>query len=508
MKRRFFVLLFTVLLSLGAYSETVGTWAKVFGKAGNDVFTNAAGLDDGGFILTGYTTSRADSENTWVVNIDCSGAMRWEKIFDLGGADRAVAIAKLSDGSLYVGGKMEAYGNDAGYILKLKNTGSYSLTNHFAFTSPTSVKSIHLDGSTAYSVGLSSSDSFIEKGDNVISSKIISSVQFYDFVMDPAGGFIAVGEKDGKPVVVKLGADLSFKSAFLLSGGSSLDEGRIVDIIKLTSGSFVLAGEFDTSGISKSIFICKLDSSLVPVWLNSLEQREESTVRGLSATSGGDILLAGTFRPSAGDPFDGYASLWGQDGGMVWQKRYGGDLSDELWAAISSPKGGFLLVGKTKSYGAGGEDGFVIRTDDAGDVDDSCDFVKTASLAVTSPTPHANPATLNQSTMTPSLNPGTSGEKDPQGSADLLCYNGPQVFSVTKKGDPFRLTLNGANFRKAFSIFIGDSSTAWAKTAYIDGTKVSLKGGTALKNLFPKGTPVLIRIFNEDGRGSEIMYTR
>lgn len=508
MVKKLAFLFILVLLCFRVGASDVGTWAKVLGKAGNDVFTNAVGLDDGGFVLTGYTTSRGDSENSWIVNIDCSGTMRWEEIYDMGGEDRAVTISKLSDGSFYVGGNMEAYGGDAAYILKLKSTGGDSLTNHFSFSAGTSLKSVRLDGSTAYSVGNAGQDAFIVKGDNVIANSVLESGQFHDFVLDPSGGFVAVGERDGSPLVVKLDSSFAVKNAFVLTGGSSLHSGRLVEIVKMTSGAFVVAGEFEMSGVYKSIFICKLDPSLEPVWMNTLGQREDATVRGLSATSGGEILLAGTFRPSAGEPFDGYAALWSQDGSLVWQKRYGGDLADEIWSAISSPLGGFLLVGKTKSYGSTGENGFIVRTDDAGDVDESCDFVKSANLEVESPEPEKFSGSLSQSSQPPSLNPGTAGDKDPLGSAELLCYNGPQLYTVAKKADPFRLVLSGANLRKGFSVYIGDSSTAWAKTLFVDGTKVMLKGGNALKKLFPKGEPVLIRLFNEDGRGCEITYTR
>lgn len=508
MTRKFFFVLLAVSMSLSAYSSTVGTWAKVFGKSGNDVFTNAVVLDDGGFILTGYTTSRENEENTWIMNIDRSGAIRWEYVLDLGGEDRAVTAAKLSDGSMYVAGKLDHYGGAAGYILKIKSNGNDAFVNRFAFSSPTSVKSIHLDGTTAYSVGLTSQDSFIEKGDNVISNSVIASVQLLDFVLDPAGGFVAAGEMDGVPVVVKFTDSFMISSSFLLSGGSSFDDGRISDIVRLPSGSFVLAGEFNFADDMKSIFLCKLDSSLNPVWMNTLSQREEASVRGLSVSSGGDILLAGTFRPTNGAPFDGYASLWSSDGSLFWQNKYGGDLSDEVWSAISAKEGGFLIVGKTKSYGSEAENGLVIRTDDYGQVDPSCGFISAANLEISNQTARKTSVTLGQSSPAPSLNPGTVKEKGALGTAELLCYNGPNITFVTKKADPFRLVLDGANFRKGYAVYIGDSSTAWAKSAYKDGTKVVLKGRNSLKSLFPKGTPVLIRLFNDDGRGCEITYTR
>ncbi|MCX7831036.1 MAG: hypothetical protein N2445_08275, partial [Acidobacteria bacterium] len=362
--------------------------------------------------------------------------------------------------------------------------------------------------STPYSVGFSGSDSFIEKGDNVILNNIISDARIYDFVLNPSGGFIAVGEKDSKPLVMILENDLKVKQAFYLSGGNNYLKGRCSSIAKLQSGAFAICGEFTSSSNYSSIFVCKMATDYSLVWMNVLDSREESSAKGVISTKSGDILLFGTFRPSSGDPFDGYASLWGADGSLVWQKRYGGSANDEIWCAASPSDGGFLLAGKTKSYGREGENGFVIRTDDVGDVDPTCDFIKNANLAVTVAEPKKEAVNLSQSSSSPALNPVKQQDKEPLGSADLLCYNGPAIISVTKKADPFRLVLNGANFRNGFSVYIGDSSTPWGKTAYIDGTKVLLKGGDSLKSKFPKGVPTLIRFFNSDGRGCEITYTR
>ncbi len=61
MVRKLAIVVALALISSCCSASDVGTWAKVFGKAGNDVFTNAVGLDDGGFVLVGYTTSRGDS---------------------------------------------------------------------------------------------------------------------------------------------------------------------------------------------------------------------------------------------------------------------------------------------------------------------------------------------------------------------------------------------------------------------------------------------------------------
>ena len=508
MKKNFFVFPILFLLSISSYCSVIGAWAKVLGKDGNDVITSVVTLDDGGFILGGYSTSRGDEENCWLMEIDRSGALVWEKLYNIGGEDRIVSLSKLSDGSVYAGGKLEAYGSDGAFLAKIKQNGSISFINKFAYLSLTSLKSIHLDGSTPYSIGFSGSNSFIEKGDNVISSNLFSNVRLYDFVLNPIGGFIAVGEMDNKPLIVLIDANLRFRQAFHISSGKDYSKGRCSSITKLQSGDFAVCGEFSSSSNYGSIFLCKISKDYNPVWINILDLRQDPYAKGVISTKSGDILLFGTFRPSPDDPFDGFASLWGVDGSLIWQKRYGGSANDEIWCAVSCSDGGYLLAGKTKSYGRNGENGFVIKTDAVGEVDSSCDFVKNANLSITVDNITKENVSISETTPTAALNPVKAQKKDPLFTADLICYNGPSIIGVTKKSEPFRLVLEGVNFRNGFSVYIGDSSTAWSKTAFINGTKVLLKGGNTLKSKFPKGVPTLIRLFNSDGRGCEITYTR
>lgn len=508
MKKNLVIIFILFAFSLSSFCSVIGAWAKVLGKDGNDAFTSVIPLDDGGFILGGYSTSRGDEENCWIVKLDRSGALVYEWLYDYGGEDRITSLAKLADGNFYAGGKLTTLGSDGAFVSKIKSNGSVDFINKFTYYSTTSLKSIKLDGATPYSLGFSGSDSYIEKGDNVISSNLFSSARLYDFVLNPEGGFIAAGEKDGKPVVILLDNSFKIKQAFYISGGQNYTQGRCSSITRLQSGAFAVCGEFSFSSNYNSIFLCKISTEYDLIWMNILEMRQDSSAKGVISTKSGDILLFGIYRPEENDPFDGYASLWGSDGSLVWQRRYGGDASDEIWCAASSSDGGYLLAGKTKSYGRNGENGFVIKTDEVGNVDPTCDFVKTANLSVTVVEPEKDIALINETSPSSSLNPVKKRDYDPLGIADLLCYNGPAIISVTKKTEPFRLVLNGTNFRKDFSVYIGESSTPWEKAVFVDGTKVVLKGGTSLKSQFPKGVPILIRLFNGDGRGCEITYTR
>ena len=53
---------------------------------------------------------------------------------------------------------------------------------------------------------------------------------------------------------------------------------------------------------------------------------------------------------------------------VVWEKSYGGDGYDSMAELIINNNGDYTMVGRTESFGEGGQDGYVVRTDSDGTV--------------------------------------------------------------------------------------------------------------------------------------------
>jgi len=51
----------------------------------------------------------------------------------------------------------------------------------------------------------------------------------------------------------------------------------------------------------------------------------------------------------------------------TWIKTYGGDMVDEGWDVQQTEDGGYVVVGRTNSFGKGSKDVYVIKTDEKGD---------------------------------------------------------------------------------------------------------------------------------------------
>ncbi len=55
-------------------------------------------------------------------------------------------------------------------------------------------------------------------------------------------------------------------------------------------------------------------------------------------------------------------------GNIIWRKTYGGKGNDNGWAVRQTDDGGFIILGFTDSFGNGGMDVYLVKTDPEGDV--------------------------------------------------------------------------------------------------------------------------------------------
>jgi hypothetical protein len=55
-------------------------------------------------------------------------------------------------------------------------------------------------------------------------------------------------------------------------------------------------------------------------------------------------------------------------GNVVWTKTIGGGSGDEALSIIQSSDGGYVVAGRTNSFGAGSYDFYVVKLDSSGNV--------------------------------------------------------------------------------------------------------------------------------------------
>jgi uncharacterized delta-60 repeat protein len=102
-------------------------WQKTYGGSGDDCANSAEQTADGGYIVLGSTSEfGAGVGNVWVLKLSSTGSVTWQKTYGGGGSYRASAIEETSDGGYVVAGSTNSScaGGWDFWVLKLNPTGS------------------------------------------------------------------------------------------------------------------------------------------------------------------------------------------------------------------------------------------------------------------------------------------------------------------------------------------------------------------------------------------------
>jgi len=85
-------------------------------------------------------------------------------------------------------------------------------------------------------------------------------------------------------------------------------------------------------------------------------------------TSDGGYIMAGAKESNPdSDSSDVYLVKTDENGSILWTGTYGGSGDDEGYSVQQTDDGGYIIAGYTTSFGAGGRDVYLIRTDSHGD---------------------------------------------------------------------------------------------------------------------------------------------
>jgi hypothetical protein len=102
------------------------TWQKAYGGHSDDGASCVEQTSDGGYIVAGYTTSfGAGGADVWVLKLDSTGGVTWQKTYGGSRDDIANAVQQTTDGGYIVAGETTSFGagfNDF-WVLKLDSDG-------------------------------------------------------------------------------------------------------------------------------------------------------------------------------------------------------------------------------------------------------------------------------------------------------------------------------------------------------------------------------------------------
>jgi len=193
------------------------------------------------------------------------------------------------------------------------------------------------------------------------------------------GGYIVAGKtgdylfEDGHSVppgqdiwVIKLSSDgeIEWQKIF---GDIGTDEVHFIQ--QTNDGGYIFGCRIEYHGVLSNFSIMKLNPVGEIEWQkNYADESVNNFVYSLQQTSDGGYIVAGSdyFSPQMNDIL--ILKLF-SDGSVEWSKNYGGSLDDLPHSIQQTVEGGYLVVGRTNSYGSGKYDMWILKLASDGSVE-------------------------------------------------------------------------------------------------------------------------------------------
>ena len=147
-------------------------------------------------------------------------------------------------------------------------------------------------------------------------------------------------------------------------GGPLFDSAGLVR--RTRDGGFIVGGAtVSFSGGGFDLWINKLDRNGQPSWSQIFGGTSDDDVTSIQEIDDGYIIAGITESYGSGDE-DFWLIRTTEVGTELWSRTFGGPALDRAKSVQQTPDGGFVIGGKTTSFGSGHEDAWLIRTDQDG----------------------------------------------------------------------------------------------------------------------------------------------
>ena len=164
-------------------------------------------------------------------------------------------------------------------------------------------------------------------------------------------------------VTMAVGQDTTFVHAI---GGTGYDYGR--DVHQTFDGGFIITGSTGSFGFGNSeMYIVKIDSFGNYEWSKTYGTPETDRGIAIEQTPDSGFITVGYTNSFGAGGYDVYLVRIDKNGDSLWTKTYGGSDWDLGFGVKPTADGGYIIVGETYSFGNGDNDVYLIKTDSVGD---------------------------------------------------------------------------------------------------------------------------------------------
>lgn len=311
-------------------------WTKTYGGAADDMGYSVQQTTDGGFVITGWTRSYGSGDfNVYLIKTDADGNTQWEKTY--GGPDEDIgwSVMQTADEGYIVAGYTCSFGHgDADmYVIKTDSIGDTLWTNIYG-------------------------------GDKTESGFTLEGASDGGFVI--AGRTLSFGAGHDDIYLIKIDSlgNLIWEKTY---GGSAWDVAY--SIRKLPDGGYIIAGYTTSYGVGgQDVYVVRTDSNGDSLWSRTYGGGVHDLASHVeSAVDSGYIMIG--YTESFGATYgDYYLVRTDKDGDTLWTRHYGGDYTEWGYSVQQVDDSSYVLVGWTDSYVSSGSGIYFMKVNAFGDI--------------------------------------------------------------------------------------------------------------------------------------------
>ncbi|MGC6489917.1 MAG: hypothetical protein ACON5E_01385, partial [Flavobacteriales bacterium] len=148
-------------------------------------------------------------------------------------------------------------------------------------------------------------------------------------------------------------------------GGLGEEYGSSVQ--QTTDGGFIITGRTNSFGFSNDVYLIKTYENGVEQWSKTFGESENDNGNFVQQTTdGGFIIIGNTNSFSINNGSEIWLIKTDENGEEQWNQTFGGVEQDYGKSVQQTIDGGFIIIGQTESFGNGGRDVYLIKTDENG----------------------------------------------------------------------------------------------------------------------------------------------
>ena len=411
-------LILPVIVLLPAYAFPQTTFEKTYGGSGEDGGNSVYQTTDGGYIVAGWTESYgAGLFDAYLIKTDPSGEILWTRTFGGASPDSGSSVIQTQDGGYIITGSTKSFSQTGWpdvYLIKTDPAGDSLWTRYYGSFGIDVGTSVQENPDGGYSIagfthssGAGEADVYSIRTDSsgdTLWTRTYGGAWYdraYSMQQTTDGGYILAGMTAsfgaGSYDVYLIKTDSSGDTLWTRTYGNNGDNYGY-SVQQTPDGGYVLAGATPGPGIY-DVYLIKTDAEGDSLWTRTYDFGGLDGAYSVRRTLDGGYVVAGlTGTYELGDSFDVLLFKTDSSGDILWTRTYGGPDYEEGLSVQQTSDGGYIIAGRTESFGAGDYDVYLIKTDPdglvgiGGDEQDPITIPRSLLLSQNYPNPF-NPST-------------------------------------------------------------------------------------------------------------------